>query len=84
MSKAALYLEAQFLRYFPEAFIDVTFHDDGSAVDVEGEAIEVNVRDTPASDPDYTFIMSIGSDDDWFSFSCGDLVITVPFDPEGD
>lgn len=74
------YLIDEFLRYFPEAYIEVVTYDDGTAVGVDGEAIEVTVKAEQDSDPDYTFVMAIGSDDPWYVFTDGDLTITIPFE----
>ena len=68
------YLKGAIQPYFPEASVDVTF--------IEPEVIEINIRDTPQSDPDYTMTMRIGSDDDWYAFTDGTFLITVPLQPE--
>lgn len=78
MTDLPAYLEAEFRRYFPDLAcpIVVTLHDD--------ETIEIAIGgDDRGCDPDYTFIMNIGSDDDWFVFNDGTgLIITVPLMPE--
>lgn len=76
------YLKTRFSEYFPQAHIDVTFHATSEVLDLEGESIEVTVSADAQSDPDYTFVMLVGSDDDWYSFTDGDLMITIPLEPE--
>lgn len=74
------YLTTEFLRYYPDSFITVQFTGDGF--------IEVTVKDTPASDPDYVWTCEIGSDDDRYIFVTGqypfreDRTITIPLMPE--
>ena len=77
MNKAELYIAGYFLRYFPETFVECR-------VSNLNETITVEVRDTPASDPDFVFTMEVGSDDNWFRFECrmadsSPIVLTVPF-----
>lgn len=74
------YLATEFRRYFPNAN-DVTV--DNNVVD---ETIHVHVL-LPTGEADHfrliSWVMEIGSDDDWFQFECnaGDyegLVLTIP------
>ena len=69
------YLEAEFLRYFPDASINVN-----EACEDDEETI---VFVTLPSGPTIKFVCEPGSDDDWFEF-CEDadphgIIITIPF-----
>ncbi len=78
---AEIYLEAEIRRYFHDALeVEVTHHED--------ETIEINIGVNPnGTDPDYTLVMNIGSDDDYYIFSedpeqpfaPGIITITIPY-----
>jgi hypothetical protein len=69
MNKVELYIANEFARYFPEADI---------LVDASTETIEVIVD--LDDQPDRTYTMEVGSDDNYFVFGCYSfLPITVPF-----
>lgn len=69
------YLEHEFHRYFPDT--EITVYTNLS------ETIDVFVRDTPNSDPDFIFRMEIGSDDPWYRFAdANGIVVTIPLEPK--
>lgn len=78
----AEYLEAEFRRYFPDATITVDTD--------EPEMLHVHVVRPIHGEPNRfsmtSFVMEIGSDDDWYEFSGNNdphgVIITIPLMPD--